>query len=193
MYLDSRKTSCYAFYQFFLRSEDADVARYLKAFTFIPLDEIAGLEEQVRVAPERREAQRALAEDVTRRVHGEEGLRKTKQATDALFGGSLAGMSAEELEPLFADAPSAELPADGIVGASVAKVAMDSGLCKSLGEARRLADGGGLYVNNEKVGGADVVGEGRLVDGKLLVLRSGKKTYRVVRVRQVGKSVVQNK
>ncbi|MCL1909979.1 MAG: tyrosine--tRNA ligase [Kiritimatiellaeota bacterium] len=181
MYLDSRKTSCYSFYQFFLRSEDADVARYLKAFTFIPLDEIAALEEQVRVAPEKREAQRALAEDVVRRVHGEDGLRKAKQATDALFGGSLAGMTADDLLPLFADAPSAELPSSEIIGATAAKIAMDSGLCKSLGEARRLADGGGFYINNEKTSATAIVTASQLIDGKLLILRSGKKTYRVVK------------
>ena len=182
MYLDARKTSCYNFYQFFLRSEDADVVRYLKAFTFLPLDEIAQLEEQVRAAPEKRAAQKALAEDVVRRVHGEAGLRKALQATDALFGGSLAGMTAADLEPLFADAPSADLPLAEIVGSSAAKVAAASGLCKSLGEARRLADGGGLYVNNEKSNGADAVAETQLIEGRLLILRAGKKNYRLVKV-----------
>lgn len=182
MYLDRRKTSCYSFYQFFLRSEDADVIRYLKAFTFLPLDEIDALAEQVRVAPEKREAQKALAEDVVRRVHGEDGLRQAQQATAALFGGTLKGLSAADLKPVFADAPSSELGMADVVGSSVTKVAQLSGLCKSAGEARRLAEGGGLYVNNERVSPTDVVAAEQLIDGELIVLRSGRKTYRLVKV-----------
>lgn len=182
MYLDKNKTSCYDFYQFFMRSEDADVIRYLKAFTFIPLDEIAALEEQVRTAPEKRAAQTALADDVVLRVHGSEGLRQARQATAALFGGSFAGMSAADLMPVFADAPSSELPLSDVVGAPVTKVATAAGICKSMGEARRLADGGGLYVNNERIGSADTISEGQIIDGQMLVLRSGRKNYRLVKL-----------
>ena len=182
MYLDKNKTSCYDFYQFFMRSEDADVIRYLKAFTFIPLDEIAQLEAQLKAAPEKRVAQKALADDVVLRVHGEAGLRQAKQATDALFGGTLAGMTAEDLMPIFADAPSSELPAADVVGATVAKLAVAAGLCKSAGDARRLADGGGLYLNNERASASDLVADGHVIDGQLLVLRSGRKTYRLVKL-----------
>ena len=182
MYLDSRKTSCYQFYQFFLRSDDASVIPYLKAFTFLPLDQIAQLEECVKNAPEKREAQKVLAEDVVRRVHGDAGLAQAQQATQALFGGSLKGLSAADLLPIFQDAPSAELPAADIVGAPVVKAAQLSGLFKSLGEARRMADGGGLYLNNERVGAADLLTEDRIVDGQVFVLRAGKKNQRVVKV-----------
>ncbi len=182
MYLDSRKTSCYQFYQFFLRSEDASVIRYLKAFTFLPLEQIAELEACVRTAPEKREAQKVLAEDVVRRVHGDEGLRKAQQATQALFGGSLKGLSAEDLLPIFQDAPSQELNLADILGQPVTRVAQLSGLFKSLGEARRMADGGGLYLNNERVGVADTLTEDRLLDGSLLLLGAGKKNRRLVRV-----------
>ncbi len=187
MYLDKNKTSCYDFYQFFMRSEDADVIRYLKAFTFIPIDEIAQLEEQLKAAPEKREAQKTLADDVVLRVHGEIGLRQAKQATDALFGGTLVGMTAADLMPIFADAPSSELPAGDVVGASVTKLAVAAGLCKSTGEARRLADGGGLYLNNERASASDLVAEGHVIDGQLLVLRSGRKTYRLVKLLKEGK------
>lgn len=182
MYLDKTKTPCYDFYQFFLRSEDADVIRYLKAFTFMPLDEIAQLEEQVRTAPEKRMAQKALADDVVGRVHGEEGLRQAKQATEALFGGTFAGLSAADLMPIFADAPSSELPEADVVGVPVTKLAVSAGLCKSTGDARRLADGGGLYLNNERAGAANLVTEGQVIDGQLVVLRSGRKTYRLVKL-----------
>ena len=182
MYLDAAKTSCYQFYQFFLRSEDSVVVRYLKAFTFLPLDEIAQLEACVAAEPEKREAQRVLAEDVVRRVHGEAGLAQAQRATRALFGGSLEGLSAAELLPIFKDAPSAELPAADVLGQPVAKVAAMAGLFKSVGEARRMADGGGLYLNNERVGAADAVSADRAIDGQVFVLRAGKKNQRVVKL-----------
>ncbi len=84
--------------------------------------------------------------------------------------------------PVFADAPSIELPVTDVVGTPVTKVAAAAGLCKSMGEARRLADGGGLYVNNERVGSADTVSEGQIIDGQMLVLRSGRKNYRLVKL-----------
>ncbi len=182
MYLDSRKTSVYNFYQFFLRSEDADVIRYLKAFTFLPLSEIAQLEETLKIAPEKREAQRVLASDVVRRVHGETGLRQAQRASAALFGGSFSGLSAEELLPLFAEAPSVELPSGDVLGSQIAKLAVAAGLCKSTGEARRLSDGGGLYINNEHVSAMDNVTPDMPIDGRLLILRSGKRNYRVVEI-----------
>ena len=182
MYLDERKTSNFDFYQFFLRSEDADVIRYLKAFTFLPLDEIAQLEESVRTAPEKREAQRVLAEDIVRRVRGEDGLAKALRATQALYGGSLDGMGAADLLPVFATAPSSELPRAEVVGKSAAELAAAAGLCKSRGEARRLAESGGLYINNQRTGFADPIAEAQLIDGQLLILRSGKKDYRLVKI-----------
>jgi tyrosyl-tRNA synthetase len=184
MYLDKNKTSIYSFYQFFMRSEDADVIRYLKAFTFLPLEQIAELEEQVRVAPEKREAQRVLAADVVRRVHGEEGLRQAVQASEVLFGGSIEGMSAADLIPIFADAPSAEVAAAEVMNNQLSKLAVASGLCKSVGEVRRLAEGGGFYVNNKRASGQDILTEDMLVDGEVLVLRSGKKNYRLVKLQK---------
>ena len=182
MYLDARRTSYYDWYQFFLRTEDADVCRYLRIFTFLPLDDIRQLEESVRTDPGRREAQRVLAEDITRRVHGEEGLAIARKATDVLFGGSMAGMRAADLAPIFANVPSATLQRADVEGRTAVEVAAAAGLCKSKGEARRLAESGGLYLNNERAGVADAVHPGQIIDGQMLVLRSGRKTYRVVRV-----------
>ena len=182
MFLDSRRTSCYKFYQFFLRSEDSVVVRYLKAFTFLPLSEIAQLEEAVKTAPEKREAQRVLAEDVVRRVHGEEGLAQALRATRALFGGSVAGMSADELLGAFEDAPSAELPAAEAFGQPLAKVAAQAGLFKSQGEARRMADGGGFYLNGERVGAAEPFTADRAIEGRVAVLRAGKKNHLVLKL-----------
>jgi tyrosyl-tRNA synthetase len=182
IYLDHRKTSYYDFYQFFLRTEDADVCRYLRIFTFLPLAEIEALAETVRTQPEKREAQRVLAEDLTRRVHGEVGLKAAQRATDVLFGGSMDGLRAGDLVPIFANVPSSTQPREAVIGKPVVEVAALAGLCKSKGEARRLADSGGLYVNNERVGVADAVSDGHVIDGQMLVLRSGRKNYCVVRI-----------
>src|SRR5690606_9932615 len=106
-----------------IRSLDADVVRYLKIFTHLPPEEIAGLDARMAAHPELREAQRRLAEEVTRAVHGEKGLTVARQATEALFGGSLAGMTAETLEQIFADVPSATLPRSEIIGRPLSDVA----------------------------------------------------------------------
>ncbi|MCL1856636.1 MAG: tyrosine--tRNA ligase, partial [Kiritimatiellaeota bacterium] len=182
IYLDSRKTSYYDFYQFFLRTEDVDVCRYLRIFTFLPLEGIAALEETVKSQPEKREAQRILAEDLTRRVHGETGLAIAQKATAVLFGGAMTGLSANDLLSIFKDVPSCTLPREAVTGKTVIDLAAASGLCKSKGEARRLADNGGLYLNNEKVAAADLVTDDRIIDNQALILRAGKKTYCVVKV-----------
>ena len=184
IFLDSRKTPYYDFYQFFLRSMDADVIRYLKLFTFLPDEQIAELERSLASAPEKREAQIALAEEMTRTVHGEEGLRIAKQATSVLFGGSLDGLSAETLEQIFRDVKSGELPASEVIGKPVFEVIGNAGMTASKGEARRLVQQGGLNVNNQKV--TDLSREFAAEDfigGKLAVLRSGKKNYFLLRIK----------
>jgi tyrosyl-tRNA synthetase len=183
IYLDQRKTSCYSFYQFFFRTMDSDVIRYLKVFTFLPLDEIRALEEELKAAPEKRDAQRRLAEEVTRAVHGEDGLRTAQRASAVLFGESMEGLRADELLEIFADVASTELERPRVEGCSLVDVAAAAGLCKSKGEARRLIESGGLYLNNRRVPGAGVaVGAGDLADGRILVLRSGKRSFHLVKV-----------
>jgi len=183
VYLDHRKTSYYDFYQFFVRTVDADVARFLRTFTFLPMERIAELEQEVRDAPEKRLAQQVLAEEVTRAVHGEEGLAVAKRATGVLFGEAMEGLRAEEILNVFANVPSTELSMDKVREQPVVNVAADAGLCKSRGEARRLVQSGGLYLNNRRV--ADIestVPEPDIVDGLLVVLRSGKKRHHLVRI-----------
>lgn len=183
IYLDSRKTSYYDFYQFFIRTDDSDVIRFLKIFTFLSLDEIADLEEELKESPEKRTAQRRLAEEVTRIVHGEEGLDVAQRCTGAMFGEAMEGLHAEELLSVFSDVPSQELSESDVVGNLVVNVAADAGLCGSRGEARRLVQNGGLYLNNHRVDNVgEVVRESQVIDGKLVVLRSGKKRYHIVRI-----------
>jgi tyrosyl-tRNA synthetase len=183
VYLGAEQTSYYDFYQFFLRTADADVIRYLKIFTFLTLEEIDELALSLAESPEKREAQRRLAEEVTRMVHGEEGLRIAQRSTAVLYGEAMDGLRADELLAIFTNVDSAELPRSEVVGELVMNVAAAAGLCKSRGEARRLVQNNGLNLNNVRVEGIDqAVQEDDLIDNKLLVLRSGKKRYHIIRV-----------
>jgi tyrosyl-tRNA synthetase len=182
IFLDARKTSYYDFYQFFLRTLDADVIRYLKIFTFLPFERIAELEQAVATAPEKREAQQVLAEELTRAVHGERGLAVAKKATDVLFGGSLDGLAAADLESIFANVPSTTLPAAEVHGKPAFEVIAAAGMAASKGEARRLVQQGGLNINNVRVNGLDrAFGADDLIEGRLAVLRSGKKNFFLLR------------
>ena len=183
VFLSSEKTSVYDFYQFFFRVEDADVIRFLKIFTFVPVEEIDALAGSLKAAPEKREAQKRLAEEVTRMVHGEEGLGIAQRTSAVLFGESMEGLHADDLRSIFADAPSTELAADRVLGADWPAVAAASGLCKSKGEARRLIQSGGFYVNNRRIEAVDAsVTDSDIIDGSIIVLRSGKKNIRLVKI-----------
>ncbi len=183
MFMSAEKTSVYDWYQFFLRSADEDVIRYLKVFSLRPLDEIAELERQMKANPEARIPQKALAEEVTTLVHGAAGLETARGATQALFGGDVAGKGAAELETIFKDVKSAELARADVVGKSVWAVAALAGMFKSNGEARRMAQQGGLSLNGAKADAARAFAEGDLVEGRVAVLRSGKKNFFLLRVR----------
>jgi len=183
LYLDRRKTSYYDFYQFFVRAADRDVIRFLKIFTFLPLKDILELERQAAEAPEERAAQKKLAEEVTRTIHGEHGLRIALRASSVLFGESLNGLCAEDLLDIFTDVPSTESRGDEMVGVAVVDVAAATGLCKSKGDARRLVENRGLYINNRRVDSLQAeISSSDIVDGRVLVLRSGKKNFHLVKV-----------
>lgn len=183
MFMSAEKTSVYDWYQFFLRSADKDVIRYLKVFSLRPLDEIAELERQMKANPEARIPQKALAEELTVLVHGAAGLETARGATQALFGGDVAGKGADELETIFKDVKSAERARADVVGKTVWAVAAQAGMFKSNGEARRMAQQGGLSLNGAKADAARVFAEGDLVEGRVAVLRSGKKNFFLLRVR----------
>ena len=183
MFMSAEKTSVYDWYQFFLRSADADVIRYLKVFSLRPLGEIAELERQMKADPEARIPQKALAEELTALVHGAAGLETARGATQALFGGDVAGKGADELETIFKDVKSAERARADVVGKTVWAVAAQAGMFKSNGEARRMAQQGGLSLNGAKADAARAFAEGDLVEGRVAVLRSGKKNFFLLRVR----------
>ncbi len=186
VWLDARRTSPFRFYQYWLNTSDADVVPYLKYFTLLDRDEIAALERSVATEPHLRVAQRRLAEEVTRAVHGEDGLRKAQQATEVLFGErDLAGLSADDLLDIFAEVPSSAVPAADLQGEglSLVDLAVTCGLERSKKQARTLIAGGGLYLNATR---ADDV-ERRVtladaIEGRVIVLRKGKKQYHLLRV-----------
>ncbi len=181
IYLDHNRTSYYDLYQFFIRTEDADVLRFLKIFTFLPLDQIEAIAQEMASAPEKRLAQKTLAEEITRTVHGPAGLAIAQRASEILFGGSMDGMRADELIKVFANVPSRELPLASLKDAGLLDVAMAAGLCKSKGDARRLVTEGGFYVNNIRMTDAAVrISGDMLIDGRVMVMRAGKKNYCLV-------------
>ena len=184
LFMNASMTSVYDWYQYFLRAADADVIRYLKVFSLKSLDEIAALEEQMKANPEARIPQKALAEEITLLVHGEAGLKTAQGATQTLFGGSVEGKTAEELETIFKDVKSAEVAKAECVGIPVFMIAAKAGMFKSNGEARRMAQQGGLSLNGAKVDDKRVFEEGDLVGGRVAVLRSGKKNHFLLKVSQ---------
>jgi tyrosyl-tRNA synthetase len=173
VWLDAALTSPYAFYQFWLNTDDADVISRLKVFTFLPRAEIEALEAQVAAEPFRREAQRVLASDVTSLVHGDAATAAVIAASEALFGqGDLATLDAETLQAALAELPTATSTGSE----SVAQLLVDSGLTSSLGESRRAIEQGGVYLNNVRVDDAAATLDGSTLAGGVAVLRRGKKT-----------------
>jgi len=169
LFMDGGMTSVFDWYQYFLRSADADVIRYLKVFSMRSLEEIAALEAEMKAHPEARIPQKALAEELTRLVHGEEGLRKAQEATEALYGGG------GKLN--LSDVPSATMALADAVGKPVFMVAAAAGMFKSNGEARRMAKQGGLSLNGAKVGEDRIFEAGDVGEDSTAMLRSGKKNY----------------
>jgi tyrosyl-tRNA synthetase len=182
MFLSAEKTSIYDWYQFFLRSPDADVIRYLKVFSLKSLEEIAELEKQMIANPEARIPQKALAEELTTLIHGEDGLKTAQAATNVLFGGSIEGLSATQLESIIKDVKCAEMNKSDIVGRPVFAAAVTAKMFASNSDARRMAQQGGLSLNSEKIGLDRVFEEKDFIDGRVAVLRSGKKNYFLLKV-----------
>ncbi|WP_105035177.1 tyrosine--tRNA ligase [Cryobacterium aureum] len=173
VWLDPNLTSPYAFYQFWLNTDDADVVFRLKVFTFLTRTEIDRFAELVETEPFRREAQRRLALEVTSLVHGQAATDAAIHAAEALFGqGDLA-----ELDPDTLEAALRELPHTTTAPhATVLQLLVDTELSKSIGDARRAVQQGGVYLNNEKVTSLDLTIEGSVLPGGVAVLRRGKKT-----------------
>jgi tyrosyl-tRNA synthetase len=173
VWLNPTMTSPYAFYQFWLNTDDADVVDRLKVFTFLSRAEIERLERAVADEPFRREAQRVLATEVTSTVHGADATAAVIAASEALFGqGDLRALAPDVLESALRELPNTTAPSQ----TPVVQLLVDTGLTSSLGEARRAVAQGGVSVNNDKVSDESaVLDDGALIAG-MAVLRRGKKT-----------------
>jgi tyrosyl-tRNA synthetase len=181
VWLDPGRTSPYAFYQFWLDRDDADVGRLLRMFTLLGQAEIEGIEAETASHPEARLGQRALGADLTRRVHGPEVLERVIAVSEAVFSRTLPSLGRDALAFAFEQLPNATLGPAALAGGPVA-LSVAAGLFGSNGEARRAISQGGLSINEVRVTSADDVLPAPLPDG-YFVLRSGKKAYRIVRVR----------
>ncbi|HSU83631.1 MAG TPA: tyrosine--tRNA ligase [Thermoanaerobaculia bacterium] len=184
VWLDPALTSPFRFYQFWINTDDRDVVHYLKSFTWLSQQEIAELEEKVRAAPQEREAQKRLAREVTGMVHGEDALAKAERATAVLFGAEVSALEPREVSDVFADVPSTEIPKARLQeGLPLVDLLVTAGLTPSKGEARRAIQGGGIYLNNLRMAEEKrAVTTEDTIGGELIVLRKGRKEYRLVRV-----------
>ena len=183
LYLDPALTTPFAFYQWFVNTDDGVVGSYLRVFSFRSRDEIEALERAASDRPESRDAQRALALEVTELVHGTDAAARAAEASRALFGeGDLASLDDATLEAAFADLPRATVSAGNGLP-SVLDLLVESGLSESRGQARRVLGEGGAYVNNVRVADPAAVPErSDLLAGRWLLLRRGKRTLAVAEV-----------
>ena len=186
VYLDPARTSVYKFYQFWVRTDDRDVIRYLKFFTFLSREEIEELERRHLENPGARIAHKALGKAVTDLVHGPEPTAEAIRASEILFGGDLAGVSESTFGEIIGEVPSKEIGRAELEGAGRAllELLVQSGLCPSKGQARKDLEGGGVYINNVREANTQRAVTGNdLLFGKHLLLRKGKKNYVVVTAR----------
>jgi tyrosyl-tRNA synthetase len=185
VWLDPQRTSPFAFYQFWLNTDDRDAVRYLRSFTFLARESIDDLGRLVHDAPERREAQRVLAREVTALVHGQDHVTRAEHASQLLFGEDIAELPADDVLAVFADVPATELGAAQFQGAGMSLVDLVAlvKLAPSKSEARRVVQAGGVYVNNRRM--ADVqsrVGTSLAIEGRVLVIRKGAKQNHLIKI-----------
>ncbi len=184
VWLDPQKTSPYAFHQFWLQTEDADVERLLRFFTFLPLAEIAELVAQHQGDPGRRVAQRRLADEMTARIHGAEAVARVTEAAAILFGGGqLRGASADTLAMVAGEVPTIGLSeAEVAAGIPIAELLHRCGLASSRADARRGLAGGGFSLNGVPVSEGTVVSTGDLLADTFILVRKGKRTWAAARL-----------
>lgn len=180
IWLDKEKTSPYEFYQFWINTDDRDVVRYLKYFTFLSKEEIENLETEIQNAPEKRLAQKTLAEEVTKLVHGEAALEQAVKISAALFSGSISELSAEEIRQGFKDVPSYEFEGEDEV--SLVDLLVMSKISPSKRQAREDIGNGAIYVNGERIQEVEaVLSEQHRIEDQFTVIRRGKKKYFLIK------------
>jgi tyrosyl-tRNA synthetase len=184
VWLDAKRTSPYKFYQYWLNTADEDVVRFIKIFTEADDAAIVELESEVKANPAERSAQKFLASEVTTLVHGKLEAEKAAKSASILFGGDLLSVDAGTLQEIFSDVPSFELSRSTLAsGIAVVDLVVTSGLFDSKGAAKRAIEGGGLSLNQKKVTNLGMkIEESMAIDGQLLIFKSGKKNYQLIRL-----------
>ncbi|WP_374724491.1 tyrosine--tRNA ligase [Calidifontibacillus erzurumensis] len=179
IWLDADKTSPYELYQFLINTDDKDVVKFLKYFTFLSPEEIEALAVEVETASEKRIAQKRLAEEVTKLVHGEEALKQALRISEALFSGDIKALTAKEIEQGFKDVPSYECKQAEI---SLVDLLVESKICPSKRQAREDITNGAIYVNGERTTEVDrvITAEDR-IEGQFTIIRRGKKKYYLIK------------
>ena len=176
IWLDAQKTSPYQFYQFWINTDDRDVVKYLKYFTFLGKDEILALENEVETNPGKREAQNVLASDVTTLVHGKDALISAENISKALFYGNINELSESELEDAFKDIPSSEIKGDDEL--NPVKILVEYKISSSNRQAREDLNNGSIYLNGLRITDLNKpIKKSDRLFGKYLVVRRGKKKY----------------
>ncbi|RDE18013.1 tyrosine--tRNA ligase [Motiliproteus coralliicola] len=184
VWLDPRKTSPYAFYQFWIGTADADVYKFLRYFTFLPIEQIEQIEAEDKQAQGRPQAQGILAREVTRLVHGEEGLQAAERITQALFSGDTSALSEDDYQQLSLDGlPSSALPLDQLAEQPLTTLFTESGMVKAGREAKDALQRKAVLINGEAIGAdqnmaaADVFAEDKALFGKYYLVKLGKKKH----------------
>lgn len=179
IWLDPEKTTPYEFYQFWFNQDDRDVEKYLKYFTFLSKDDIADLAKKTEEEPWKRAAQKVLAEEMTRFVHGQEALDEALKISEALFSGNVQDLTAEQIEMSFKDVPSMEASSEEV---DLVSFLVDvTEISKSRRQAREDIKNGAIYLKGERVQDIDyTVSEKDSYDGRFILVRRGKKRYYMV-------------
>jgi tyrosyl-tRNA synthetase len=183
VWLSPEKTSPYNFYQYWINVADADVGKCLALFTDFSHEELDALDARRAADPGKRESQLRLAEELTKLVHGDAALAKVQRASQILFGAEIDKLSDAELTDIFADVPSQQLPRSQLdAGLNIVDALVAAGLAKSKGDARRAVQQGGAYVNNRRIDDpAASLTAAHLAGESVMVLRSGKKNYALLK------------
>jgi tyrosyl-tRNA synthetase len=181
IWLDPNRTSPYQFWQYWFNTGDAEVGAYLRYFTFLSRDEIIALDEATAVHPERRQAQRVLAREVTTLVHGAEEAERAERAASVLFTAEITSLDPPTLEAALADAPQTPVPSSELsAGLPVIEALVRTGLASSRGDARRLLASGGVSVNNERVSEDRPLTLADAMHGRFVILRRGRTAQHVL-------------
>ncbi|WP_336821745.1 tyrosine--tRNA ligase [Staphylococcus capitis] len=178
VWLDPEKTSPYEFYQFWINQSDEDVIKFLKYFTFLDKEEIDRLEQSKEEAPHLREAQKALAENVTKFIHGEEALNDAIRISKALFSGDLKSLTGKELKEGFIDVPQVSLSSETT---NIIEALIETGIDTSKRQAREDVNNGAIYINGERQQSVDYeLSNDDKIDNEFTIIRRGKKKYFMV-------------